>query len=242
MNGEMFSDVISMMGVRIPGINGRVTDAALLVGGGGRRFNQGGAKPGKLGEDLSGRPLWRHAADALEPIFPSLFMVAHDEEEGAFGASGRGSKLLVISDETGFEGPAAGIAASLAFCEDWCFVAAADMPFLHAGLISRMVAEVRMLPEDAVCAVPRWDKGLEPLHAFYRKGARDRVIRFMKDGRRSLTDLAANLRFTELDAAALAAKSGADLTEAFFNVNTKENLAEAREIAERLSNSLIHRR
>jgi len=131
-------------------------------------------------------------------------------------------------------GPAAGIAAALQRCDDWCFIAAADMPFLDANLIRLFEQEVETLPKDVKCALPIWKKGKEPLHAFYRKDALDTIIDFLAGGQRSLNMLADLLDARLLDAERAATKCGSDLDLSFFNVNTIEDLEHAREIFYRL--------
>ncbi|MBP7111295.1 MAG: molybdenum cofactor guanylyltransferase [Firmicutes bacterium] len=206
-------------------MQGRVTDAALLAGGRGSRFPSGGrhAAGGKLQADLCGTPLLSMSADALARIFESPFLVA----PGGFELAGQ-CVLRRIPDEQVGAGPGAGIAAAVKRSADWCFVAAADMPFLDAALIADFIGTVEGLPDDALCAVPVWERGLEPLHAFYRRGAYGRILDFLRDGRRSLIELAEELRASKLDAEAAARRSGSDLEAAFFNVNTAEDLEEAR--------------
>jgi len=208
-------------------MQGRVTDAALLAGGRGSRFPSGGryAAGGKLQADLCGTPLLSMSADGLARIFASPFVVAPDEFELTLPCV-----LRRIPDEKVGAGPGAGIAAAVKRSADWCFVAAADMPFLDAALIADFIVTVEGLPDDALCAVPAWKKGLEPLHAFYRRGAYGRILDFLSAGRRSLIELAEELRASKLDAEAAARRAGSDLEAAFFNVNTAEDMQKARKI------------
>lgn len=206
---------------------GRVTDAALLAGGKSRRFPEGGrgAMAGKLRARLSGVPLVSMSLDALSGIFASAFLVAPAEFDIAVADGFRR-----IDDDPSGEGPGAGIAAAVKRSTDWCFVAAADMPFLDEALIRDFVGTVEGLPDDALCAVPFWVKGLEPLHAFYRRGAYGDILDFLRSGRRSLIELTEELKASKLDAEAAAKRTGSDLESAFFNVNTAEDLVRAGKI------------
>ncbi len=136
----------------------------------------------------------------------------------------------VVHDYPIGTGPAAGIAAALQLADDWCFIAAADMPFLDPELISTLRQEVEALPDGALCAIPHWKKGREPLHAFYRKGALGTVTGFLETGRRSLNELTDSLDARLLDAEKAALACGSDLSLAFFNVNTLKDLEDARKI------------
>lgn len=211
-------------------MTGKVRDAALLAGGQGNRLRYRGPGDGlnKLDRDLCGKPLGLRAYLRLKDVFEDPLVVASC---GSFPASLEGCRT--VEDSHPGLGPAAGIAAALGTVDDWCFVAAADMPFLDRALIEELAAMVEYLPGDCTCAVPSWRKGLEPLHAFYRKGALDRIEKFLAD-RRSLTELARFLDARALDAEAASRRCGADLELAFFNVNTGEDLEMARVIIYKL--------
>jgi len=206
---------------------GRVSDAALLAGGQGSRLGNGSS--GKLETDLGGKALGLRAYLRLKDAFGEPIVVTQD---GEAPPSLEGCRAIM--DSPVGRGPAAGIAAALRTAQDWCFVAAADMPFLDKGLIKELIAMVEALPGDCVCAMPSWRKGLEPLHAFYRKGALGRIEEFLAAGKRSLTELSLFLGAAVLDAEAASGRCGADPETAFFNVNTGEDLDTARVILYKL--------
>lgn len=204
-----------------------VMKAALLAGGRGSRMwvpeGLGGA--GKLDIDLCGLSLCRRAMAGLAGAFTDPFIVTGFGIAPKSLPGGRAVQDFPIGT-----GPAAGIAAALQQADDWCFVAAADMPFLDPRLISMLRQEVEALPDGVLCAIPHWSKGREPLHAFYRKGALNRIISFLETGRRSLNELSDSLDGRLLDAEEAAQACGSDLNLAFFNVNTLKDLEDARKI------------
>lgn len=206
---------------------GSVTDAALLAGGNGSRMQNGGTiRPeGKLDADLEGKSICRRSMERLRWAFPEAFLVVR---RGFAPRSAVGMRIEY--DVESGSGPAAGIAAALERAGDWCFIAAADMPFLDAGLIWALKAEVEALPGWALCAVPEWRKGREPLHAFYRKGALGAVESFLASRKRSMNELTDSLGACLLDAEDAALRCGCDLEASFFNVNTSFDLDRAREI------------
>lgn len=204
-----------------------IMKAALLAGGRGSRMgvNDGLGGSGKLDLDLCGQSLCHRAMTGLERAFPDAFIVA-----GTGSLPHSLSVERVVLDSPIGSGPAAGIAAALQAADDWCFIAAADMPFLDSKLISTLKREVELLPNGVLCAIPQWIKGREPLHAFYRKASLGSIIGFLETGRRSLNDLADLLDARMLDAKEAALACGSDLDLAFFNVNTIKDLEDARKI------------
>ena len=201
--------------------------AALLAGGRGRRMGSQECSgiAGKLDIDLCGSSLGQRAMAGLKAAFSDPFVVA-----GAGFIPASLSCEKVVLDNPLAVGPAAGIAAALQSCDDWCFIAAADMPFLDPGLILHLKQEVEELPEYVLCAIPQWRKGREPLHAFYRKGALNKITGFLETGHRSLNELADSLDARMLDAEKAAQSCGSDLSVGFFNVNTLKDLEDARKI------------
>jgi molybdopterin-guanine dinucleotide biosynthesis protein A len=208
------------------GMGGRLI-AVLLAGGRSRRMMQGHESgAGKLDMEISGRRLGRLAADNLLKAFDKVYVCS---QKGNVPPSLR--DLPIIHDLPAGAGPAAGIASAVAHAEGWCFVVAADMPFLDHSMISAMRDIVEGLPEEYLCAIPTWHMGNEPLHAFYRCEALIGIVKFMKSGGRSLNEMIAQIHPCYLDAEKIAEVIGSSLERAFFNVNTKEDLEQARRIA-----------
>lgn len=199
-------------------------EAALLAGGEGRRALSGRAypQPGKLDIEVCGIPLGLRSYNMLSGLFPDPIVICREGNVPRCLARQR------IAYDSGIAiGPAAGIIAALELSEDWCFIAAADMPFLDGALIAKMSLEVMGLPQSVLCAVPSWRKGFEPLHAFYRRRAIGAIEEYSKSGRRSLIGLTEALGARLIDAEKVALECGASIEMAFFNVNSPEDFKQA---------------
>ena len=135
--------------------------ALLLAGGKGSRM---GFKEKAL-IDINGRPLIFYVIDALEKVADNIIISVRDTQQGKILG-----KLLpdykFTYDASENKGPISGILSGLEACEDeYCFIAACDMPFLDEKVIRMLFQQC----EDYDAAIPRWDDGfLEPLHAVYR--------------------------------------------------------------------------
>ncbi len=101
---------------------------------------------------------------------------------------------------------------------DRVIVVACDMPFLHEGLLRRLVD----LTEEADAAWVRTPDGVEPLLACYRRAAAGALREAIVAGRLKLADLGSRLRIRELDADGVAAFGPVD--ELVANVNSPEDL------------------
>lgn len=199
-------------------------DAALLAGGEGRRALSGRVDPhpGKLDIELCGIPLGLRSYTMLSGAFPDPIIVCREGNVPRCLARQR------IAYDSGIAiGPAAGIIAALDLSQDWCFIAAADMPFLNGALIAGMASEVIELPQSVFCAVPSWRKGFEPLHAFYRRRAIGAIEEYSKSGRRSLIGLTEVLGAHLIDAEQAVLECGTNIEMAFFNVNSPEDFKQA---------------
>lgn len=199
-------------------------EAALLAGGEGRRVLSGRAdsQHGKLDIEVCGIPLGLRSYIKLAGAFPDPVVICR-----AGNVPWCLAKQRIAYDSDDASGPAAGIIAALELSQDWCFIAAADMPFLDDALIAFMASEVMKLPQRVFCAVPHWRKGHEPLHAFYRRRAIGAIAEYSNSGRRSLTGLTEALGARLINAEDAALQCGADIELAFFNVNSPEDFKHA---------------
>lgn len=135
--------------------------ALVLAGGKGSRL---GYKEKAL-IDINGRPLIALVIGALEKAVDNVIISVRDRAQGeSLKSCLQGYRLACDAYKN--RGPLAGILSGLAACEDeYCFIAACDMPFINENVVRMLFRE----SEGYDAAIPRHDDGLlEPLHAVYR--------------------------------------------------------------------------
>lgn len=135
--------------------------ALILAGGEGKRL---GYKE-KAFMDIEGKPLIAYVIEALEKAVDEIIISVRDKAQGElFEPHFPGYKLAY--DVYKNIGPLAGILSGLEACKDeYCFVAACDMPFINENVVRLLFRK----SENYEAAIPRWEDGfLEPLHAVYR--------------------------------------------------------------------------
>ena len=186
---------------------------------GGRATRLGGIDKSAL--DIDGQPVIERVIRALSAVAARRLVVAYDDR---FDADER---LAVIRDPEPHAGVLPALHASLtAASTPLAVVVACDMPFLQVALLRHLIETA--VAYDAV--LPVVDGRPEPMHAVYRtepcRGAiaaalareQRRMIAFLDDVRTCLV-AEADLR-----------RYDADLR-SFFNVNTPDDLANARRLA-----------
>lgn len=131
------------------------TACGILAGGASRRMGRNKALLA-----FRGKPLIRHQLDVLSPLFSEILISANDPAPySPFG-------LRVVPDLFAEPCSLSGIHALLkAATAPRVFVVACDLPFLHPGLIRKLLA----IPGDFDVVVPEANDGLEPLHAIYSR-------------------------------------------------------------------------
>jgi molybdenum cofactor guanylyltransferase len=177
----------------------------ILAGGAGRRI--GGGKALTL---LAGRPLVAHVAERLAPQCVALAVNAPDPTP--FRTLG----LPVIPDAMPDQGPLGGILAAL----DWAaacgaaqvLTGAVDTPFLPHDLVERLAGA------GAPAALAETEEGLHPTTGLWSVALRDGLRTAMAGGTRKVRLWAESVG---------AVPVRFDDAEAFFNVNTPDDLARA---------------
>lgn len=175
--------------------------AVILAGGQGRRI--GGGKARIL---LAGKPLWRHV---LDRVSPQVGRIAVNAEEGFDG-------IEVIADEVPDLGPLGGVLAAMVWANRAkarrVLTVAVDTPFLPLDLAERMCGV------DAPIAVAETMDGLHGTTALWDVGLEENLRRALAGGTRKVTDWADGVGVTTVRF---------DDADAFFNINTPEDLARA---------------
>ncbi|NLL19123.1 MAG: molybdenum cofactor guanylyltransferase [Clostridia bacterium] len=137
---------------------------------------------------------------------------------------------IVTTDVIPGQGPLSGIHAGLLRTSAPCaFVVACDMPFISMDLARRMWQEL----DHYDVVVPSMGGGLQPLHAVYSSDCISVIEKYLHQNVKKVTDVYRDLRIKIIDEKQLTLW-GID-SWVFFNVNTPDELAIAKSVAEELN-------
>jgi molybdenum cofactor guanylyltransferase len=184
----------------------------ILAGGQGRR----------LGEDkallrIDGQTLLDHVLATLAPLSDDLIVVVRSHQ------TINTNLARIVSDLEPYAGVMAGIAAGLLVAHhEWSLLVACDMPFINPELVSYM--SLQRNGHDAV--VPQRHVGLEPLHALYHRRCLPALRQALEAGHRRVISFYRTLDVRYLTEAEIS-RFDPD-GRSFFNINTPEELAQAR--------------
>lgn len=192
---------------------------------GGQATRMGGGDKGRL--ELGDRSILQHVIDRLEPQVAGLALNANGDPE-RFGDL----DLPVLSDSLeGYVGPLAGVLAGLDWAAeqgaDAIVTAAADTPFFPCDLVPRLLlaAEGKAHPLAlAASGEPNGKIWRQPTFGLWPVALRDDLRSALEGGLRKV------VLWTDQHNAGQASfvQSGMD---PFFNVNTPDDLKEARRLA-----------
>lgn len=125
----------------------------VLAGGENRRMGRD-----KAFLSIAGRPLIEHVFAAFRAIVGRIIVVTN--APALYGQY----DVATVTDAVGARGPLTGIYSGMAVSDDdYCFIAACDMPFLEPGLLRFMAG----LADGPDVVVPRVGGQYEPLLAIY---------------------------------------------------------------------------
>lgn len=183
--------------------------AVILAGGAGSRL--GGSKPLRM---LGGRTLLDRASRQAGKWSDRVAVAVHEPDQA------EGTRLRVVFDEPGIEGPLAGLAAGLRFATDEhaeaVLMLPTDMPFLPADLGERLQDAIGGSTAAIACSGGR----LHPVCGLWRTASLDRLADYVASGQRSLRGFAEAIGSAAVEWPAMP-------NDPFFNVNTAEDLAAA---------------
>jgi molybdopterin-guanine dinucleotide biosynthesis protein A len=192
----------------------------VLIGGESKRMGED-----KASVDFAGKALVERVLEVVRPLFAEIYIGAHTES-----VTGKAFGLPVIADTLPGRGPALGVCAALEkVSTEKVFIVSCDLPMLNAKVIEYLAAKAEGY--DAV--VPMIDGRAQTTYAIYSRAClaplEERLTSNEKGGR-SLTRFlketeGLKVRYVTDDEL----KSIEDGVESFADVDTPEDLEEARE-------------
>jgi molybdenum cofactor guanylyltransferase len=193
-----------------------------LIFGGGRATRLGGINKALL--EVGGTSILMRILEALRPLADERVLLTNDDAlAGVVG-------LRLVFDATPHAGVLPALAAGLAEASaEVCLVVACDMPFVSDALFALLLD--LQAETDADVVIPRTAGYLEPMHAVYRRRTVFKAIQAALDrGEQRMISYFPDVSVRVVEEAEWRQVDPRGL--AFFNVNTPDELAEARRIAE----------
>ena len=188
------------------------TNLAAHILAGGQATRMQGEDKGLL--TLSGKLLLEHVLERLTPQVNAIYITVNRQPQDyqAFG-------WPVIGDHLeGFLGPLAGIHAAMLVCEcEWLLTVPVDSPFIPEDLLQRLSQAV--VTNHRPLAVVHDGKGLQPTFCLLHTSLSESLQHYLQQGGRKTGE------WLRQQQPALADYS--DNPDAFININTPEDLAQA---------------
>ena len=187
--------------------------AVILAGGRGERLRHD-----KAMLELGGVPLLERQRSLLTQLSDDLIVVQRADQHLVAG------NVRLVPDLSPYTGVLAGLAAGLSAARHpWAIVVACDMPFLSLSLLRHMLA----LREGYDIVVPRLEVGFEPLHALYGHRCLPPLLQALAAGQKRVVSFYGSLRVRYVLPEEIAPYD--PLLRSFYNINTPEDLAQARQ-------------
>ncbi len=191
-----------------------------IVLAGGKNLRLGRSKALEV---INGRSLIERVIERLAPLASKLLIVTSREQADLPDIPG----AEVLMDAYPGSGPLGGIYTGLLASQTTqCIAVACDMPFLNAELLRHMVE----LSRDFDAVVPRMTNGMiEPLHAIYSRGCRDRMKTRLENNRLGISSFLKEQQVRYIEEAECQRFDPELLT--FFNINHPSDLKQAIKLA-----------
>jgi molybdopterin-guanine dinucleotide biosynthesis protein A len=190
--------------------------ALILAGGRGSRL---GFREKAL-IDINRKPLIAFVIESLEKVVDEIIISVRNEAQGEL-LKAIFPNLRYAYDMYENTGPLAGILSGLSICKDeFCFIAACDMPFINEKVVSLLFSKVG----DYDAAIPRKGDGfLEPLHAvYYSRSMMSETKKSLENGETTILAPISRLNVNYVPFEEIS-KIDPDLT-TFMNINTCEDM------------------
>jgi molybdopterin-guanine dinucleotide biosynthesis protein A len=190
-------------------------DIAGAILAGGKNLRMG--KRNKALLEMGGRTFLDRTIARIRPFFREIMIIGND------GGDYERFGIPVHPDIRPESGSLGGILTALIHSSaPRTFCVACDMPFLHPGIIARLL-EAGGEGTDAV--IPRLPKGLEPLCAVYSSRLVPRINELLDEGEKRVRLAVEHARTAFVDVDEL--RRDDPLLLSFFNINTPEDLETA---------------
>ena len=205
---------------------GNLITSIVLAGGTGTRLGKN-----KLLEVVGGRPLLQRVIDSLTPVSRQILVVTGQGQTRP-GFQVAQTTILVIPDVYPQKGPLSGIYTGLSASETrHSLVVAADMPFLNSGLLQHLSSS--STGYDVI--MPRINGLIQPLHAVYSRRCLPAIHEQLQRSQLQVRVFLDRIRVRYIEEAEIDRFDPRRLS--FFNVNTPDDLEEARDIAAGMGSS-----
>jgi molybdopterin-guanine dinucleotide biosynthesis protein A len=202
---------------------GDLVTSIVLAGGKGTRLGKN-----KLLEVVGGRLLLQRVVDSLIPVSHHILLVLA-QGQGCPAVEARRARVDCMQDVYPGKGALGGIYTGLSAIDAHRgLVVAADMPFLNPALLQHLISA----ETDFDVVMPRINGQIEPLHAIYSKDCLPAIQKQIERSQLQISILLEQVRVRYVEEADIDRFDPKHLS--FFNVNTHDDLEEARGIAARM--------
>lgn len=158
----------------------KIRSSYILAGGQSRRMGKD-----KLFMEIDGKSLLQKTIDVCLANFSSVSIVAKEKKKF------QETKLPILIDAPGAQGPMAGVITALSDCQtDCCFITAADFYDLD-NVIIKMLIENYQNEEYLGLAEPG---GVQPLCGIYSTSALTKIIKQAESGNYKMSEAVARLK------------------------------------------------
>ncbi len=194
------------------------TGCIVLAGGKGLRLGQD-----KTLEIIGDRSLLGWVLFQLSLLDSDILIVTAREQ--SYPQLDGYPRFKVVTDIYPNKGPLGGIYTGLKVSDSFYnLVVDSDMPFLNRALLHYMIG----VSAGFDLVVPRLGELIEPLHAVYSKACLAPIERLLRQGSLGIRELFTLVRVRYVEAEEINRFDPGHLS--FFNINTKSDLARARDL------------